>query len=105
MMKEELGLEEPDPKRALRSALTIGLAYIAGGIIPLTPYALNLTLNRALLLSVVLTLIALFVFGALKGRFTGSSVLKSAVQTMFVGAAASGAAFLIARLVSGPGKA
>ena len=81
MMKEVLGLEEPDPKRALRSALTIGLAYIAGGIIPLTPYALNLTLNRALLLSVVLTLIALFVFGALKGRFTGSSVLKSTVHT------------------------
>ena len=52
-----------------------------------------------------LTLIALFVFGALKGRFTGSSVIKSAVQTMFVGAAASGAAFLIARLVSGSGKA
>ena len=103
MMKEELGLEEPDPKRALRSALTIGLAYIAGGIIPLTPYALNLTLSRALLLSVVLTLIALFVFGALKGRFTGSSVLKSAVQTMFVGAVASGAAFMIARLVSGTG--
>ena len=105
MMKEELGLEEPDPKRALRSALTIGLAYIAGGIIPLMPYALNLTLNRALLLSVVLTLIALFAFGALKGRFTGSSVLKSAVQTMFVGAVASGAAFMIARLVSGTGGA
>ncbi|GAA4003681.1 VIT1/CCC1 transporter family protein [Deinococcus rubellus] len=105
MMKEELGLEEPDPKRALRSALTIGLAYIAGGIIPLTPYALNLTLSRALLLSVALTLIALFAFGALKGRFTGSSVLKSAVQTMFVGAVASGAAFLIARLVSGSGGA
>ena len=103
MMKEELGLEEPDPKRALRSALTIGLAYIAGGIIPLTPYALNLTLSRALLLSVVMTLIALFLFGALKGRFTGSSVLRSAVQTMFVGAVASGAAFLIARLVSGTG--
>ncbi|MGY2896013.1 VIT1/CCC1 transporter family protein [Deinococcus sp. UYEF24] len=105
MMKEELGLEEPDPKRALRSALTIGLAYIAGGIIPLTPYALSLTLNRALTLSVVLTLIALFAFGALKGHFTGSSVLKSAVQTMFVGAVASGAAFMIARLVSGTGGA
>ncbi|GGR35415.1 VIT1/CCC1 transporter family protein [Deinococcus ruber] len=103
MMKEELGLEEPDPKRALRSALTIGLAYIAGGIVPLTPYALNLTLSQALTWSVVLTLIALFAFGALKGRFTGSSVWKSAVQTMFVGAVASGAAFLIARLVSGMG--
>ena len=103
MMKQELGLEEPDPRRALRSALTIGLAYIAGGVIPLTPYALNLTLTRALLLSVVLTLIALFAFGALKGRFTGSPVMKSAFQTMFVGAVASGAAFLIARLVSGTG--
>jgi len=104
MMKEELGLEEPDPKRALRSALTIGLAYIAGGVVPLTPYALQLTLSQALLLSVIMTLIALFAFGALKGRFTGSSVLKSAVQTMFVGAVASGAAFLIARLVSGSGN-
>jgi len=104
MMKEEPGLEEPDPKRALRSALTIGLAYIAGGVVPLTPYALQLTLSQALLLSVIMTLIALFAFGALKGRFTGSSVLKSAVQTMFVGAVASGAAFLIARLVSGSGN-
>lgn len=103
MMKEELGLEEPDPKRALQSAFTIGLAYIAGGVIPLAPYALRLTLNQALMVSVVLTLIALFVFGALKGRFTGSPVWRSALQTMFVGAAASGAAFLIARAVSGMG--
>ncbi|GHF61223.1 VIT1/CCC1 family predicted Fe2+/Mn2+ transporter [Deinococcus metalli] len=105
MMKEELGLEEPDPKRALQSAFTIGLAYIAGGIIPLAPYALSLTLSQALLVSVVLTLIALFVFGALKGRFTGAPVWRSAFQTMLVGAAASGAAFLIARAVSGTGGA
>ncbi|GGL08203.1 VIT1/CCC1 transporter family protein [Deinococcus radiotolerans] len=103
MMKEELGLEEPDPKRALQSAFTIGLAYIAGGVIPLAPYALQLSLQQALLVSVVLTLIALFVFGALKGRFTGAPVWRSAVQTMLVGAAASGAAFLIARAVSGLG--
>lgn len=104
MMKEELGLEEPDPKRALQSAFTIGLAYIAGGVIPLAPYALQLSLQQALLVSVVLTLIALFVFGALKGRFTGAPVWRSAVQTMLVGAAASGAAFLIARAVSGLGS-
>ena len=105
MMKEELGLEEPDPKRALRSALTIGLAYIAGGVIPLAPYAFIASLTQALLLSVVLTLVALFAFGALKGRFTGVPILRSAFQTMFVGAVASGAAFLIARLVSGSGGA
>src|SRR5271168_1701653 len=38
MMRFELGLEEPDPGRALRSALTIAAAYIAGGLIPLSPY-------------------------------------------------------------------
>ncbi len=103
MMKEELGLTEPDPKRALQSALTIGLAYIAGGVVPLAPYAFRLPLNSALLVSVVLTLMALFVFGALKGRFTGAPVWRSAAQTMLVGAAASGAAFLIARAVSGLG--
>ncbi|WP_309573170.1 VIT1/CCC1 transporter family protein [Deinococcus sp.] len=103
MMKEELGLDEPDPKRALRSALTIGLSYIAGGIIPLAPYASRLPLTQALLVSVAVTLVALFVFGALKGRFTGSPVWRSALQTLFVGAAASGVAFLIARAVSGAG--
>lgn len=103
MMKEELGLEEPDPKRALRSALTIGVAYIAGGIIPLAPYAFNVTITTALLYSVVLTLIALFLFGWMKGRFTGVPAFRSAVQTMFVGAMASGVAFLIARAVSGMG--
>uniref|UniRef100_UPI002869EA27 VIT1/CCC1 transporter family protein n=1 Tax=Deinococcus sp. TaxID=47478 RepID=UPI002869EA27 len=103
MMKEELGLDEPDPKRALRSALTIGLSYIAGGIIPLAPYASRLPLTRALLVSVAVTLVALFVFGALKGHFTGAPVWRSALQTMFVGAAASGAAVLIARAVSGAG--
>lgn len=103
MMKEELGLTEPDPKRALRSALTIGGAYIAGGIIPLAPYAFNLPVTQALLVSVVVTLIALFVFGWLKGRFTGVPVWRSAFQTMFVGAMASGVAFLIARVVSGIG--
>lgn len=103
MMKEELGLSEPDPKRALRSALTIGLSYIAGGVIPLAPYAFISSLSQALLLSVILTLIALFAFGAIKGRFTGVPIMRSAFQTMLVGAVASGAAFLIARTVSGIG--
>lgn len=103
MMREELGLEEPDPKRALNSALTIGLSYIAGGVIPLAPYAFNLPITQALLYSVVLTLIALFAFGALKGRFTGVPVWRSAFQTMLVGAIASAVAFAIARAVSGLG--
>lgn len=40
MMKYELGLDKPDPKRATKSALNIGLSYIAGGVVPLSPYFL-----------------------------------------------------------------
>lgn len=100
MMKEELGLEEPDPKRALSSALTIGGSYIVGGSLPLIPYALKLPLNTALLVSVVVTLFALLIFGAVKARFTGVSMFKGAWQTALVGGLAAGVAFGIARLVS-----
>lgn len=101
MMKEELGLEKPDPKRALTSALTIGGSYIAGGAVPLIPYALRLPMSSALLWSVAVTLVALAVFGAVKARFTGISMFKGAWQTALVGGLAAGVAFAIARLVSG----
>jgi len=100
MMRFELGLEEPDPKRALRSALTIAGAYIAGGLIPLTPYILVSHAQTALLVSVVATLVALTVFGYVKGHFTGAVPVRSAFQTVLIGGLAAGAAFLIARLIS-----
>lgn len=100
MMRFELGLEEPDPKRALRSALTIAGAYIAGGFIPLSPYILLNSARSALLVSVIVTLLALLVFGYVKGRFTGAVPLRSAVQTMLIGGVAAAAAFVIARLIS-----
>jgi VIT1/CCC1 family predicted Fe2+/Mn2+ transporter len=100
MMRFELGLEEPDPRRALWSALTIAGAYIAGGLIPLVPYMIINSKQTALLLSVVVTLAALLVFGFVKGRFTGTRPGRSAVQTMLIGGLAAAAAFLIARAFS-----
>lgn len=100
MMKFELGLEEPEPKRARNSSLTIGLSYIAGGIIPLAPYMMIHDPGAALGVSVVVTLIALFVFGLIKGKFTGIKPLKSAWQTTVVGGLAAGVAYLVARWVS-----
>jgi len=100
MMGMELGLERPDPKRALTSALTIGGAYIVGGSIPLSPYIFLPSAQTALLVSVVVTLTALFVFGALKGRFTGTSPLRSGLQTLLIGGLAAAAAFGIAKLIS-----
>ena len=100
MMRFELGLEKPDPKRALRSAVTIALSYIGGGLIPLLPYFLSSSANAALPLSVIFTLIALLIFGYVKGHFTGAAPVRSAIQTMLIGGIAAAAAFTIARLIS-----
>lgn len=101
MMRFELGLEKPNPKRALTSAITIGGAYIAGGLVPLSPYIFTSSSSSALLISVVLTLAALIVFGFIKGHFTGTRPVKSALQTALIGSAAAGAAFGIAKLIGG----
>jgi VIT1/CCC1 family predicted Fe2+/Mn2+ transporter len=100
MMRFELGLEKPDPKRALSSALTIAGAYVAGGIIPLLPYLFLSQARSALRLSVVLTLVALLLFGYIKGQFTGAKPIRSAFQTMLIGGLAAAAAFAIARSIS-----
>src|SRR5579859_7024531 len=100
MMRFELGLEKPDPRRALTSALTIALSYIVGGLIPLSPYILIHNARTALLVSVVATLLALLVFGYIKGRFTGAHPIRSGLQTTLIGGLAAAAAFLIARLIS-----
>ena len=100
MMRFELGLEKPDPKRALTSALTIAASYVVGGLIPLSPYFFLSPVTTALLFSVIATLVALLLFGYVKGRFTGASPLRSALQTALIGGLAAAAAFLIARLIS-----
>jgi vacuolar iron transporter family protein len=100
MMRFELGLEEPDPKRALKSALTIAGSYVAGGMIPLAPYMVMHTASAALNASVLITLVALLIFGYIKGTFTGAKPARSALQTAFIGGLAAAAAFGIARAIS-----
>ncbi|MDR3639091.1 MAG: VIT1/CCC1 transporter family protein [Isosphaeraceae bacterium] len=103
MMRYELGLEEPNPRRALNSAATIAGAYIAGGFIPLAPYMIQKDARSALFTSVGVTLLALLVFGYVKGRFTGTRPWRSAWQTALIGGIAAAAAFLIASAFSTPG--
>jgi VIT1/CCC1 family predicted Fe2+/Mn2+ transporter len=100
MMRFELGLERPDPKRAVNSAGTIAASYIAGGLIPLSPYIVLANARTGLLLSVVVTLLALAVFGYIKGRFTGTLPVRSGLQTVVIGGLAAGAAFLLAKWIS-----
>ncbi len=100
MMRFELGLERPNPKRARTSAAFIAGAYVVGGLIPLAPYMLVHAARTALVVSVVITLIALAIFGLVKGRYTGARPIKSAIQTTVTGGLAATAAFLIARAIA-----
>src|SRR5580700_8588941 len=93
MMRFELGLEEPDPRRALRSAATIATSYIAGGLIPLAPYMFPSPAQTALEYSVAATILALATFGYIKGRFTGAPPLRSSLQTTIIGSLAAAAAY------------
>ena len=100
MMRFELGLEKPNPSRARNSAATIAGSYVAGGLIPLAPYFFEHSAKAALWFSVAFTLAALFVFGFVKGKFTGLNPLKGAAQTVVIGGVAAAAAFIIARLIT-----
>jgi VIT1/CCC1 family predicted Fe2+/Mn2+ transporter len=99
MMRFELGLEKPESRRALASALTIAAAYVVGGFIPLGPY-ITMKATAALAGSVGITLLALAIFGYVKGRFTGASPVRSSLQTVLIGGLAAAAAFAIARAIS-----
>ena len=101
MMKYELGLEKPDPKRATKSALNIGISYIVGGLVPLSPYFFVSTPTEGLKISVLVTLLCLFVFGWFKSKITGINPWWGALRVMLIGAAAAGAAFGVAKLFEG----
>jgi len=98
MMRFELGLEEPSPKRAITSAVTIAGSYVVGGLVPLFPYMVLPTVAEGFRLSCVLTLIALAIFGGVKGHFSGVAAWRGLVQTVFVGGLAATAAYFLARL-------
>jgi VIT1/CCC1 family predicted Fe2+/Mn2+ transporter len=100
MMRFELDLRPPDAARAPRSAFTIAASYVAGGLIPLAPYMALPSVRTALEVSVGLTLVALFLFGAVKARFTEINPLRGGVQTALIGSLAAGAAFTIASLIA-----
>jgi VIT1/CCC1 family predicted Fe2+/Mn2+ transporter len=100
MMKYELGLEEPDPRQAPKSAATISLAYALGGVVPLSAYFFTSTPAQGLFWSAVITLICLLIFGYLKSRMTGQPPVWGAIKMAATGALAAAAAFLVARQFS-----
>jgi VIT1/CCC1 family predicted Fe2+/Mn2+ transporter len=99
MMKHELGLQKPDPKRAKKSAFNIGTSYIVGGMVPLVPYFFVENAIDGLKVSAIITLICLYIFGFFKSKITGINPWLGGLKVMMIGAVAAGAAFTIAKLI------
>jgi VIT1/CCC1 family predicted Fe2+/Mn2+ transporter len=94
-------LKEPQPDRAARSAVTIGGAYVVGGLLPLSPYMLLDSTQQALVISACITGVALAGFGWLKAKATGLPATRGAVQTLFIGGLAASVAYMVAKAVGG----
>ena len=92
------GLEKPNPKRARISAAVIASAYVAGGLIPLSLLHAHSHGADSTYVSVGRQLVALAIFGYVKGRYTGSTPLEELAQTTITGGLAASAAF------SSPGR-
>jgi predicted membrane protein (TIGR00267 family) len=101
MMKYELNLDKPDPRRARKSAFNIGVSYIVGGLVPLSPYFFVSKAQQGLVISVIITLICLYIFGFFKSKLTGVNPITGGFKIMLIGALAAGAAFAIAKLIEG----
>ncbi|UPK71200.1 VIT1/CCC1 transporter family protein [Chitinophaga filiformis] len=100
MMRFELGLDKPDKNRAYQSAITIALAYLAGGFIPLFPYLVTSNNQQGFYWSCCITILALIVFGYFKSKVTGQPLLKGTLKVAFTGILAAAAAFIIAKMIS-----
>jgi vacuolar iron transporter family protein len=100
MMKFELGLEEPHSQRAINSALTIGIAYFIGGLLPLSAYFFTPNPYEGLIVSAIITTFCLFIFGYFKAKVTGQKPINGALKVTAIGLIAAAAAFGIARIVS-----
>ena len=100
MMRFELGLEKPDINRARQSARNISLAYIVGGIVPLSAYMFTDTPMEGLIISSAVTIACLAIFGYYKSKVTGQPPAQGALRTTVIGVVAAAAAFGIVLLFS-----
>jgi VIT1/CCC1 family predicted Fe2+/Mn2+ transporter len=96
MMKFELGLEKPELNRARKSALTIGISYIIGGMVPLTAYIFTNHPKDGFFWSSIITVLCLFTFGYTKAVFMKQNPWKAAIRVTLIGMLAAGTAYFVA---------
>jgi len=103
MMAHELNLAPVDKGQARKSALIVGLAALAGSLVPLIPFLIT---GRDIVLGIMISLtvsaVTLFVIGWYKGKVTIGRPARSGVQMLVIGIVSALAGAGIAILVGAP---
>jgi vacuolar iron transporter family protein len=98
MIQKELGLD-PEPKTVrLPEAMTIGVSYLVGSLVPLMPYFV-LKVSTALPLSIGLTFLVLAGIGVVRGTLAQIGLLRSALEVLAVGVLTGGGGYLLGTFV------
>ena len=85
---EEYASGTSKPKRSsLISGAVMFCSYFVSGFIPLSPYVFW-PVNAALTLSILFSVVALLVLGAISGQISKTSVVKNALRMAIVGGVA-----------------
>ncbi len=99
LLTEELHINETELESPLKVAVALGLAFLAGSFVPLIPYLLLTVKSEALLVSIVVSLVFLFVAGYWKGSLVGKGKFRSAIEMLSIGAIASAILYIIGNLL------
>ena len=95
MLHEELGLSHPEEIRPLRNGVFTFISFMLAGSIPLFAYLIPDLGNARFGISILLTLFALFSLGALRTAVMRGNILINALEVLFMGSLAGGAAYFI----------
>ena len=97
MMREELGFSEESFDVPSRSAVAVGVSYLAGAFVPVWPYIFIEPVS-GLIVSAISTVAVLFGVGALKTIITSRSWWRSGLESMMTGIAAAAVTYGAGRL-------
>jgi VIT1/CCC1 family predicted Fe2+/Mn2+ transporter len=100
MMEEELRLQNPR-ETPFQSAVIVTIAALIGALFPIIPFFIW-PVSTAILITVLFSLVVLFIAGAFKGRFTSVPWLRSGLELAIIGTGAALIGYLIGSLLSVP---
>jgi len=99
MMLHEYGMVSEPRNRSVKRGMVMWGSYFVGGFFPVLPY-LFLPINIAFYTSIIITLLVLFTFGALKTKFTGRAWWKSGAEMTILSISAVAVGYIVGKIVA-----